>query len=744
MKPTISLAVIMRNEFKNLPRLFASIKDCFHAIHVTDTGSTDGSIEWVKEHGEEFAGCPVHIHHFEWCNDFSKARNYSFSHVTTDYVMWMDLDDVLYKKENFIQWRDYGMQYQDAFFSTYNYALDKDLNPIISFVRERVFRMSTNPVWKYPIHEGVILDAHVSRSYITTWAINHMRDLEDINADKSRNLSILEQIKDVDSRLYFYYGKELHEAGRVFEALPILEKAAQRTDIEMHDKILSLQYGSYAAMSAASQLRPELVDEKRAYFEKAIELSQRGIKLDPNRAEFYVNAGDSFIQLGNLAAAIPYFAAAKHCINPRASGSPYEGAIYSFVNCYGELPTLQLAKVYFHLGKLDEARVEAKECIEKYKNEEAVHVLSEIDRVAGLTKLDNNQVEVDEIIFTCPPQNAYEFDEEIYKKGGMGGSETALIEMAKNLKALTKKPVKVFNMREKDLVCESGVEYISNRKMVEYLSKHKPKTHIAWRHNIRVTNAPTYLWCHDLVTGTVEARQNFDKIMCLTPFHREYVKGMQGVPHDKIILTRNGITPDKFDFERKPKDPNKIVYMSSADRGLDGAMLVMDEVIKEFPSAQLHIYYGFENLYKYGPQMSALADKIKGMIAERPHVIYHGFTEQSKMYREVSDAAIWLHPATFIETSCITAMEMLALGVFPITRRLGGLKDTLADAEQKKQAILLDHAAVTKEEAKAYANEVCKAILNRRWEGVELDVEKQSWANVAKDWSQFMEIGASH
>ena len=34
---------------------------------------------------------------FEWCNDFSKARNYSFSVVPKDfdYIFWMDTDDVI-------------------------------------------------------------------------------------------------------------------------------------------------------------------------------------------------------------------------------------------------------------------------------------------------------------------------------------------------------------------------------------------------------------------------------------------------------------------------------------------------------------------------------------------------------------------------------------------------------------------------------------------------------------------------
>lgn len=747
--PSISLAMIIKNERKNLPRLFESITGCMDEIHITDTGSNDGSVEWLHEQGALIAQCPVYVHHFEWVNDFAKARNYSFSHVTTDYVYWMDADDVLSDKKAFIDWKIHAMNFADMWFSTYNYALDADGKPIVSFVRERAFKTSLKPQFQYPIHEGIIARPEWSRNYITTWSVNHMRDQEDIKQDKSRNILILEDIEPKDARLTFYYGKELYEANRPFESIPIFERALKMPNLEPHDKILSLQYASYAAMACSTQMKDELHAEKAAYLDKAIEFAHRGIRLDAHRAEFFTTIGDCFIQRGQLREAIPYFAAAKSCINPRSLGSPYEGAIYSFVNCYGELPALQLAKIYFNLGQLDKAEEEARECAVKYGNKDAQSVLAEALRVRTLTSLDNHQAHTQDIVFSCPPQNAMEFDEELYQTKGCGGSETALVEMARALKELTQKPVKVFNMRKEDMLAQSGVEYISNAKLNQYLSQNRPHTHIAWRHNIKVTKSPTYLWAHDLFVQTVESQHNFDKFMCLTEFHKNYTKGLQGVPDDKIMVTRNGINPDKFAFERKPKNPNKIVYMSSADRGLDSCMLVMDKVVEEFPASELHIYYGYENLYKYGPQMSELADKIKGMIEARPYVKYHGFTEQKKMYQEVSDAVIWLHPAAWIETSCITAMEMLALGIFPITRRLGGLMDTLKEANEQRMAVLLDHEchddvkAFTKRDIEMYYRETCTALLNKSWENVQFDLDQHSWRTIAKEWVEIMGLNGS-
>jgi type IV secretory pathway protease TraF len=94
---------------------------------------------------------------------------------------------------------------------------------------------------------------------------------------------------------------------------------------------------------------------------------------------------------------------------------------------------------------------------------EAEIVIKESDRVLGLIRIDNNQQETEDIVITCPPQNAMEFDEKLYQEKGCGGSETALVEMARNLKKLTGRPVKVFNMRSEDYIAESGVEYISTQ-----------------------------------------------------------------------------------------------------------------------------------------------------------------------------------------------------------------------------------------------------------------------------------------
>jgi glycosyltransferase involved in cell wall biosynthesis len=732
--PTLSLAVIARDEEKNINRFLDSVEGCFDEIIFCDTGSKDKTKEIAVERGCKLV-------EFEWCNDFAKARNYAFSHATSDFIMWMDLDDVLFQRDNFMEWKKSAMEHADLWFNTYHYTVDKDQNPIVSFMRERVVKRDLNPKWKYALHEGLDLKKEWKPDFAVSWAVKHLRDGEDLLKDRSRNINILEGLREkgeLDARLQFYYGKELFENQKQDQAIVEFENVIKRADLEMHDRMLAHQYGCYSAQYLGDLIKDDMKEQKHRWYDRAIEFALAGLKLDTNRAEFYVGAGDSFLKKGDLKSALPLYSAAKNCINMN-EGSPYTGAIFNFRDCYGLMPSIQMSKILVHFGKMDEAEREAKECFDKYKHPEALTILNEIIRMKPLVTLENGQTDNEDIVITCPPNQAYPFDEELYKSKGMGGSETALIEMARHLKTKTGRNVLVFNARTEDMVAESGVVYKSNAKVNEYFYAHRPKVHIAWRHNIQLTKGKTYLWCHDLVTGTVEIRHNFDKMLCLSEFHKSYVTGKQGVPGEKIIVTRNGIPSRKFDFVGKEKNPNKLVWMSSPDRGLDRAMLVCDIVRRQFPDIELHVYYGLENLEKYG--MKDLADRLNVMMSERPYVKYHGFTEQNKMYQEVSDAVIWIHPCNFIETFCITALEMEALKIFPVTRRLGALANTLSEFEQKGQAVMLDHDCVTPEQIEAYANEVKAALVDKKWERLNnFNFEHHDWASVADDWIKFMEL----
>lgn len=721
-RPTIACCVIAKNESNNIDEWFKSIDGCFDEVHFVDTGSTDDTVEKAKKLG-------LTVHHFDWIKDFAAARNFAFSKATTDYIFWNDLDDSLSDPEAFKQWRDHAMRFADYWYATYDYANDDKGQPVVSFVRERVVKRSLDCKWEYFVHEGLIPQKGVvpAAQYATTWKIKHRRTVHDIEKDHGRNLAIFEAHKDhLDARMKFYYGKELFENKKPMEAFTVLIDAASspEKDMAIHDRTLCLQFACYAAVEC-NQL------------ERAIALAHQGLQLAPNRAEFLVVIADCYVKQNNLVMAIPYYAAAKAAPQSNMSGDKYAGAMFNYKPVYTTYPRVNLIKCYFHLGDFERAQKEAIECVELFKDEESKHLLVEIEKALSATTIKDDAVECDDIVITTPPHNAYEWDSQKYKERAMGGSETAAIEIATWLRRKTKRPVKIFNAREKLFIDEDGVEYHPVSQLLEYTTKHKPYRHIAWRHNHKITKAPTYLWCHDLVTAGVEIDQNFDKILCLSDFHRNYVMAMQGVPAEKVIVTRNGLDPSRFKSDVQKVD-GKVIFPSSPDRGLDHAMLIMDQVVKEVPHAELHVFYGIENLEKYG--LGHLATKLKQMFSERPYVKYHGAVDQKVLAQHFMESEAWLYPADFIESFCITAIEALSSKCYPIVRDLGALPCTLKPAINQGMADCLDLDVKDPRTHGVWAKHLIDALKEKKWQKMDFSPDQFSWESVADDFIKFMEI----
>lgn len=86
MKPSISLAMIARNEERCLARCLASARDWVEEIVLVDTGSSDSTIAIAKDHGASVTEIP-------WPEAFDIARNVSLGLVKTDWVLWLDADE---------------------------------------------------------------------------------------------------------------------------------------------------------------------------------------------------------------------------------------------------------------------------------------------------------------------------------------------------------------------------------------------------------------------------------------------------------------------------------------------------------------------------------------------------------------------------------------------------------------------------------------------------------------------------
>lgn len=82
----ISVCIITKNESLKLKRCLESIKEYGFEIVVVDTGSTDDTYKVIEQYADRSG-------QFPWCDDFSKARNYSVSLASNDIIFVLDSDE---------------------------------------------------------------------------------------------------------------------------------------------------------------------------------------------------------------------------------------------------------------------------------------------------------------------------------------------------------------------------------------------------------------------------------------------------------------------------------------------------------------------------------------------------------------------------------------------------------------------------------------------------------------------------
>ncbi len=85
---TIGLVMIVKNESRSLEKCLSLAEKLVDGIYITDTGSTDHTIEIARKYNAQ-------ISEFEWCNDFSAARNYALEQSPCDWNLILDADEYL-------------------------------------------------------------------------------------------------------------------------------------------------------------------------------------------------------------------------------------------------------------------------------------------------------------------------------------------------------------------------------------------------------------------------------------------------------------------------------------------------------------------------------------------------------------------------------------------------------------------------------------------------------------------------
>ncbi len=327
---TVSLCMIVRNEEEVIARCLDCVSDLVDEIIIVDTGSTDKTKEIVSKYTSG-------IYDFEWIDDFSAARNFSFSKASMDYIMWLDADDILLEedREKFKQLKQTLDPVFDIVMMKYNTGFDEWGNVTLSYFRERLMKRTKNYKWVEPIHECIDIGGNVTNVDICiTHRKMHVQE-------KDRNLKIFENIvannKELSPRCTYYYSRELQNAGRYYEAVMYFTRFLDSGKGWMEDNI--------SACCGLSVCYKNLNDPKNR-----LRSLLRSFEYDTPRADICCELGLYFLGNYDYYKAIFWFELATNVKPPRLNWG------FELHDCSGFIPNLQLCVCYDRLGNIEEAK----------------------------------------------------------------------------------------------------------------------------------------------------------------------------------------------------------------------------------------------------------------------------------------------------------------------------------------------------------------------------------------------------
>lgn len=327
---TISLCMIVKNEEKNITRCLDSVSDLVDEIIIVDTGSTDRTVEMASRYTPK-------VYLYPWKDDFSDARNYSFSRASMDYCMWMDADDVLEKEERdkFLQLKQSLSPDTDIVMMKYNTAFDERGKPSFSYYRERWIRNCSEYHWIGEVHEVIPPNGRVIYSDI---AICHKKT----NAgNPDRNLKIYQKMlkdgKVLEPRQQYYYGRELYYHKQYEAAASVFEQFLLSPDGWLENKI--------EACSVCANCYYQLGRD-----DSALTTLLRSMSFDLPRAELCCEIGKHFLEHGNYRNAVYWYETALNTTKNEYSGG------FVLPDCYDYIPLLQLCVCYDRMGDRQRAK----------------------------------------------------------------------------------------------------------------------------------------------------------------------------------------------------------------------------------------------------------------------------------------------------------------------------------------------------------------------------------------------------
>jgi glycosyltransferase involved in cell wall biosynthesis len=173
-----------------------------------------------------------------------------------------------------------------------------------------------------------------------------------------------------------------------------------------------------------------------------------------------------------------------------------------------------------------------------------------------------------------------------------------------------------------------------------------------------------------------ERWKKLDRFIALCPTHQRFTKLEYPKFAHKVSLGFNGIRRDIIEeiesVNLPPRNPRRIIFASSPDRGLLNLLRIFKKARQWIHDLELVIAYGFDNISKIvasrppTDRWRKLMEEILREVHSQPGITWLGRIGQRQLARENLSSAMTVHPTLFEETGGISFLEGMACGAIPI------------------------------------------------------------------------------
>jgi glycosyltransferase involved in cell wall biosynthesis len=724
----VSVCLICRNESPHVEDCLKSVRPFVREICVLDTGSVDNSPEIAKRYADKFEV-------FTDCNDaegriadFSLARNRSFALATQPWAMWIDADDVLVGGENLAKiCADNDHFPRACVMWNYDYDHDGAGNVTMKFIRERLVKPARDFKWISPVHETLVPQQPEVQKILVPDGIKNVHRRRDVNkvVESGRNLRILQthynKVGESDVRSLYYLGLELGWTGNPRMAIDMHtryvelsgwddEKCLALLEIARHHQAFGEYDEAIAAALKAVRVRsswgePFFSLAKSYYFvaqktgnaedwRRAYDFAKRYIESPPAQTVLFINPMERAVEVHRFlvvaAMQIGDVNTAEASCRELLKTLPEDpNTIFNLKVCRQRVvkQAMQMATAeLLEVGGLtpDGARIVNAALDGKFKarpvTDKDRQAAEDPSRVRAVIPRDSG---LDIVLFTGP--GAERWTPETIRETGIGGSEKMAWEMARRLVKLGNR-VRLYGDTGAPPAVFEGVEWLDhtayrNITCDVLITSRRP---VAVDDEFNVRARTTLCWVHDVHCGselTLQRALRIDRFLCLSEWHCGFFKNHYEFVHpSQVVQTRNGIDLSLYEKPAEARNPHRMIYSSSLDRGAFVAIDVMPEIRKRVPDAELHIYYGMEVWKRYAsPQQLQQIAALEALLKEREKdgVVYHGRVKPEVLAEEQKAAGVWSYSTWFSETSCLSAMEAQAAGLRVVTSPIAALNETV-------------------------------------------------------------------